>query len=70
MKKDRVWDQRRYRLKEEVGRELTGTEMSLLKRYTVAEAAALIRAKEEMISGEKDILRLFGGVLNGSEKRS
>lgn len=70
MKKDRTWDQRRYRLKEEVGRELTGTEMSLLKRYTVAEAAALIRAKEEMISGEKDILRLFGGVLNGSEKRS
>lgn len=69
MKKDRTWDQRRYRLKEEVGRELTGTEMSLLKRYTVAEAAALIRAKEEMMSGEKDVLRLFGGVLNGSEKR-
>lgn len=67
MKKDRVWDQRRYRLKEEVGRELTGTEMSLLKRYTVAEAAALIRAKEEMISGEKDVLRLFGGVLNGKK---
>ena len=63
MKKSRAFDKRRYDFEAIMDRQPTEEEKSLLSRYTTKEVVAMIKAKEEILSGNNDILSIFKEVL-------